>query len=166
MLGASPMWAEYDVAFHLLTTASLYQVQSDRRDAAQMDDQAAPYYEDLVEHNPSVATFDQDLVEDFQGRVNAPEHENDRTKRRPGRKTPWPSGFGKSIFIQTSPNCGNLPPTRSRPTPKSPNGSLSQPPRSRSSLSATHGYVPSDRNGRAGNPAPLYNVAGGSSDRQ
>lgn len=86
MLGASPMWAEYDVAFHLLTTASLYQVQSDWRHAAQMDDQAAPYYEDLVEHNPSVATFDQDLVEDFQGRVNAPEHENDRAQATAGSK--------------------------------------------------------------------------------
>lgn len=74
----SPMWAEFDVALHSQFLASLYRVQSDWRHAAEMYDQATSSYKDLVEHNPSVATFTETLVEAFQGRVNAAEHGNDR----------------------------------------------------------------------------------------
>jgi hypothetical protein len=43
-----------------------------------MHDQAAPYYKDLVEHNPSVATFTQQLADVFNKRVAAARRENDR----------------------------------------------------------------------------------------
>src|SRR5208337_4607961 len=44
----------------------------------EMDELAAPYYKDLVEHNPSVATFTTELVDVFNGRVVEAEREDDR----------------------------------------------------------------------------------------
>jgi hypothetical protein len=74
----SPMWAEFDIAFHSHTMANLYRVQNDWRHAAEMEDRAALLYKDLAENNPSVATFTLQLVNVFQGRIDAAEHENDR----------------------------------------------------------------------------------------
>jgi len=71
MVSTSPMWAEFDVALHCYFLANLSEVQGDWRHAAQMHDQAAPYYKDLVEHNPSVATFTKELVDVFNKRVAA-----------------------------------------------------------------------------------------------
>ena len=62
IVSISPMWAEYDVALHSEFLADLYKVQSDWPHAAEMYDQAAQYYKDLVEHNPTVATFTETLV--------------------------------------------------------------------------------------------------------
>ena len=42
-----------------------------------MQNQAISYFKDLVEHNPSVATFGLSLVDAFQLRVDAAKHEND-----------------------------------------------------------------------------------------
>ncbi len=78
IVSISPMWAEFDVALHSYFLANLYEVQHDWPHAAEMDDQAARYYKDLVEHNPTVATFTVALVGVFNGRVEAAKHENDR----------------------------------------------------------------------------------------
>lgn len=78
MVGASPMWAEADIAWRSEGVASLYQAQSNWRAVADMQNQAISYFKDLVEHNPSVATFGLSLVDAFQYRVNAAKHENDR----------------------------------------------------------------------------------------
>jgi len=78
MFTDSPMWAEFDVGDNSHGTARLYRLQGDWNHAAEMDDQAAPFYKDLVEHNPSVATFTTELVQVFNRRVEAAEHENDR----------------------------------------------------------------------------------------
>ena len=78
IVSTSLMWAEFDVALHSLFLANLYEVQDDWLHAAQMHDQAAPYYKDLVEHNPSVATFTQELADVFNKRVAAARRENDR----------------------------------------------------------------------------------------
>jgi hypothetical protein len=43
-----------------------------------MYDQAAQYYKDLVEHNPTLATFSGNLVAVFNARIEAAKHENDR----------------------------------------------------------------------------------------
>ncbi len=78
MVSISPMWAEFDVALHSLFLADLYKEQSDWPHAAEMYDQAAKYYTDLVEHNPTVASFTGDLVSVFNARVEAAMHKNDR----------------------------------------------------------------------------------------
>ncbi len=78
IVGISPMWAEYDVALHSEFLADLYRVQSDWPHAAEMYDQAAHYFEDLVEHNPTLATFTRELVYVLNGRIEAAKHENDR----------------------------------------------------------------------------------------
>jgi uncharacterized protein YjiS (DUF1127 family) len=78
MVDESLMWAQFDVALHTHFAADLYRVQGDWRHAAETDDQAAPYEKDLVEHNPSVATFDLVLADIFRGRLDAAEHEHDR----------------------------------------------------------------------------------------
>jgi tRNA A-37 threonylcarbamoyl transferase component Bud32 len=78
IVSISPMWAEFDVALHSEFLANLYQVQSDWPHAAEMDAQAAQYYKDLVEHNPTVATFTGHLVFVFNARIEAAKHENDR----------------------------------------------------------------------------------------
>jgi tetratricopeptide (TPR) repeat protein len=78
IVGISPMWAEYDVALHSEFLADLYRVQSDWPHAAEMYDQAAQYYEDLGEHNPTVATFAKELAFVFNARIEAAKHENDR----------------------------------------------------------------------------------------
>jgi tetratricopeptide (TPR) repeat protein len=78
IVGTSPMWAEFDVALSSFFQANLYEVQDDWLHAAQMHDQAAPYYKDLVERNPSVATFTQELADVFNKRVAAARRENDR----------------------------------------------------------------------------------------
>jgi hypothetical protein len=43
-----------------------------------MDAQAAQYYEDLVEHNPTVATFTGHLVAVFNEGIEATKNKNDR----------------------------------------------------------------------------------------
>jgi len=78
IVGTSPMWAEYDVGLHSDFLASLYKVQGDWPHDAEMEAQAAQYYKDLVEHNPTVATFTKALVAVLNGRVEAAEQENDR----------------------------------------------------------------------------------------
>jgi tRNA A-37 threonylcarbamoyl transferase component Bud32/tetratricopeptide (TPR) repeat protein len=78
IVSISPMWAEFDVGLHSEFLADLYKVQGDWPHDAEMDAQAAQYYKDLVEHNPTVATFTKALVEVLNGRVEAAEHENDR----------------------------------------------------------------------------------------
>jgi tRNA A-37 threonylcarbamoyl transferase component Bud32 len=78
MVSISPMWAEYDVALHSDFLANLYKAQGDWPHDAEMEDQAAQYYKDLVEHNPAVATFTVELAAVFNGRIEAAEHENDR----------------------------------------------------------------------------------------
>jgi tetratricopeptide (TPR) repeat protein len=78
MVGISPMWAEFDVALHSEFLADLYKVQSDWPHAAEMYDQAAQYYKDLVEHNPTVANFTGDLGVVFNARIEAAMHQNDR----------------------------------------------------------------------------------------
>jgi tetratricopeptide (TPR) repeat protein len=78
IFGNSPMWAEYDVAWHSNSLANLYMLQGDWSHAAETEDQAAQYYKDLVEHNPSVATFTLELVDVFHGRIDTAEHGNDR----------------------------------------------------------------------------------------
>ncbi len=80
IVGISPMWAEYDVALHSEFLADLYKAQSDWPHAAEMYDQAAKYYKDLVEHNPTVATFAKELALVFNGRIDAAKHENDRRR--------------------------------------------------------------------------------------
>jgi hypothetical protein len=72
------MWAEFDVGLHSDFLAGLYKVQGDWPHDAEMESQAAQYYEDLVEHNPTVATFTKELVDVFNGRIEAAKHENDR----------------------------------------------------------------------------------------
>jgi serine/threonine protein kinase len=78
MVGDSPMWAEADIAWQSEGVATLYQAQSDWRAVADMQNQAISHFKDLVEHNPSVATFGLSLVDAFQHRVKAAKHENDR----------------------------------------------------------------------------------------
>jgi hypothetical protein len=78
IVSISPLWAEYDVGLHSEFLADLYKVQGDWPHYAEMEAQAAQYYKDLVEHNPTVATFTKALVEVLNGRVEAAEHENDR----------------------------------------------------------------------------------------
>jgi eukaryotic-like serine/threonine-protein kinase len=78
MFGDSRMWAEFDVADNSRDTAGYYRKQGDWPHVAEMDDQAATYYKDLADHNPSVATFTGELEHVFKERVNAAEHENDR----------------------------------------------------------------------------------------
>jgi hypothetical protein len=78
IVGDSPMWAEFDVALKSYFLANVYQVQGDWRHAAEMDDQSASFYKDLVEHSPSVATFTEGLVNAFRRRVQAAEQGNDR----------------------------------------------------------------------------------------
>jgi tetratricopeptide (TPR) repeat protein len=78
IVGISPMWAEYDVALHSDFLAHLYKAQGDWPHDAEMEDQAAQYYKDLVEHNPAVATFTVELVDVLNARTAAAEHENDR----------------------------------------------------------------------------------------
>jgi serine/threonine protein kinase len=78
MFDVSPMWAEFDVALHSGFIADLYRSEGDWHHAADMYDQATTIYKDLVEHNPSVATFTHFLVEVLHGRVDAAEHENER----------------------------------------------------------------------------------------
>ena len=95
------MWAEYDVGLHSEFLADLYKAQGDWPHDAEMDDQAAQYYKDLVEHNPTVATFTKALVERPNGRVEAAEHENDASKSPPGRRTPWRSGTASWSSIRT-----------------------------------------------------------------
>jgi hypothetical protein len=63
---------------HSSFLADLYKAQGDWPHDAEMEDQAAQYYKDLVEHNPTVATFTKELVDVLNGRVEAAEHENDR----------------------------------------------------------------------------------------
>jgi tetratricopeptide (TPR) repeat protein len=78
IVSISPMWAEFDVGLHSEFLADLYKAQGDWPHDAEMDAQAAQYYKDLVEHNPTVATFTKALVDVLNGRVEAAEHENDR----------------------------------------------------------------------------------------
>jgi tetratricopeptide (TPR) repeat protein len=80
MVSISPMWAEFDIALHSEFLADLYKAQGDWPHAAEMYDQAAQYYKDLVEHNPTVANFTGDLVVVFNARIGAAKHENDRRK--------------------------------------------------------------------------------------
>jgi hypothetical protein len=78
MFTDSVLWAKFDVADNSSSTARLHRLLSDWRHAAEMDELAAPYYKDLVEHNPAVATFTTELVDVFNGRVVEAERENDR----------------------------------------------------------------------------------------
>ena len=78
IVSISPMWAEYDVALHSEFLADLYKVQRDWPHAAEMYAQAAQYYQDLVEHNPTVATFTRELVYVLNGKIEAAKQENDR----------------------------------------------------------------------------------------
>jgi hypothetical protein len=79
IVSISPMWAEYDVGLHSNFLADLYKAQGDWPHDAELENEAAQYYKDLVEHNPSVATFTKiGLAEIFNGRIEAAEHENDR----------------------------------------------------------------------------------------
>jgi serine/threonine protein kinase len=78
MFNVSPMWAEYDIALHSHFAADLYRAEGDWRHAADMDELATPYEKELVEHNPSLATFDQMMMWIFRGRLDAAEHGNDR----------------------------------------------------------------------------------------
>jgi hypothetical protein len=78
MVGESRLWAEFDVALKSRSLAFLYQTHNDWRAAADMLNQSASYYKDLVEHNPSVATFSLNLANCFRGRVDAAKHDNDR----------------------------------------------------------------------------------------
>jgi tetratricopeptide (TPR) repeat protein len=74
----SPMWAEFDLAIHSASVANLYRVESDWHHAAEMEDQSASFYKDLVEHNPAVATFTLQLANVLNHRIDTAEHENDR----------------------------------------------------------------------------------------
>jgi hypothetical protein len=78
IVSTSPMWAEYDVGLHSDFLANLYRAQGDWPHDAEMEDQAAQYYKDLVEHNPAVATFSEELVGVFNSGIEAAEHESDR----------------------------------------------------------------------------------------
>jgi tetratricopeptide (TPR) repeat protein len=78
IFSASPVWAEFDVAERSEEIAHLYQVQSDWRDAAEMYDQSVSFFKDLVEHNPSVATYNMYLNVCFGDRVAAATQANDR----------------------------------------------------------------------------------------
>ena len=78
MISISPMWAEFDVALLSDFLAGLYKVQGDWPHTAEMDAEAAQYYKDLVEHNPTVATFTGDLVNVFNDEIEAAKQENDR----------------------------------------------------------------------------------------
>jgi serine/threonine protein kinase len=79
IVSISPMWAEYDVGLHSDFLADLYKAQGDWPHDAGLETEAAQCYKDLVEHNPTVATFTKiGLAEVFNGRIEAAEHENDR----------------------------------------------------------------------------------------
>jgi hypothetical protein len=78
MFADSPMWAEYDVGNNSFSTGRLYRLQGDWQHAGEMAGRAVPYYKDLVELNPAVATFTGDLFNVFNRRVEAAEHVNDR----------------------------------------------------------------------------------------
>jgi len=78
IVSTSPMWAEFDVALQCYFLANSYHVQGDWSLAAEMDDQSAQFYKDLVEHNPTVATFTKELVDVLNGRIEAAKHGNDR----------------------------------------------------------------------------------------
>jgi serine/threonine protein kinase len=80
MFAASRMWAAYDLALHSHVTASLYRVQSDWHQAAEMDDQATTGFKELVERNPTVAYFQRWLVGALEGRVDAARHDDDRDR--------------------------------------------------------------------------------------
>jgi serine/threonine protein kinase/tetratricopeptide (TPR) repeat protein len=79
IVSTSPMWAEYDVGLHSDYLADLYKAQGDWPHEAELETEAVQYYEDLVEHNPTVATFTKlGLAEIFNDRIEAAKHENDR----------------------------------------------------------------------------------------
>jgi len=78
IVSTSPMWAEFDVALQCYFLANSYNVQGDWPHAAEMDDQSAQFYKDLVEHNPTVATFTGVLEEVLNRRIEATKHENNR----------------------------------------------------------------------------------------
>jgi tetratricopeptide (TPR) repeat protein len=77
LFSASPMWAEFDVAEHSADIAILYRLQSDWGHAAEMFDQSVSSYKDVVEHSPSVATFNGSLDSAFADRVAAAKHNGD-----------------------------------------------------------------------------------------
>lgn len=78
MFTDSLMWAKFDVADNSSSTAYMFRLLRDWRHAAEMDELAAPYYKDLVEYNPSVATFTEELANVFEGRILEAEQENAR----------------------------------------------------------------------------------------
>src|SRR5438094_7264382 len=78
IFATSLMWAEFDVAERSAQTADLYRLQGDWRHAAEMNDQSVSCFKDLVEHNPTVATFSRYLGNSFRGRIAAAEQANDR----------------------------------------------------------------------------------------
>jgi serine/threonine protein kinase len=80
MAGVSPLWAEYDVADKTMGVGWDYILQKDWPDAAVTYDQAVSSLKDLVEVNPSVATFADDLRLAFTYRVACASHAHDLKK--------------------------------------------------------------------------------------
>ena len=79
MFNVSPMWAEFDLANRSNSLAVLYW---DRlglpAHAEQILNEAATYFKDLVEHNPSIATFDRYLSSVNNNMIAAAMKDHDR----------------------------------------------------------------------------------------
>jgi tetratricopeptide (TPR) repeat protein len=78
MMGQSRMWSQFDVARHSLNLADLYVRQNNWTAAADMFNESVLSYKDLVEQNPSIATFNSQTAFVMQNRIEAAKKGNDR----------------------------------------------------------------------------------------
>ncbi|HWB52802.1 MAG TPA: serine/threonine-protein kinase [Tepidisphaeraceae bacterium] len=74
------MWCEGDLGWTSRSTARLFGALGDWRHAAEMDNQSATAFEDLVRNNPSVATFGESLVYAFSARLMQAQNGNERAQ--------------------------------------------------------------------------------------
>jgi len=78
MVGPSLLWMKWDIAYSSHRTASFYRRFKDWRNAVEWDTRAIAILSELVEHNPSVASFDDRLRDAFAWRIEAATNMVDR----------------------------------------------------------------------------------------
>jgi hypothetical protein len=71
MVSADLMWAEFDIGDGSWGMAHTYRIANDWPHAAAMYEQGTSVFENLVESNPTVATFTEELSSLFRERINA-----------------------------------------------------------------------------------------------
>jgi hypothetical protein len=132
IVGTSPVWAEYDVALHSDFLARLYKAQGDWPRAAEMDAQAAQYYKELVEHNPTVATFTKALAAVLNDEIDATEQENNRQQAAAWSKDAVAFWNRQMDLHPDVPDITNYADDAAKRMRRSPVGWRSRPPRRRS----------------------------------